>query len=880
MQLKYPFLLILEKTNYNLMDHLIGKTFSRYKVVRQIGSGGMGVLYLADDIELNRKVVLKFLPADMINDPDINLRFNREAQTAGSLSHPNIVTIYDVGVHENKTFIAMEYVEGKTLRELIKSDELTIDRITDISVQIGEGLNEAHSKGITHRDIKPENILIDEKGKVKIVDFGLAKVKNVSKELTKESSTLGTIKYMSPEQIRNQKVDHRTDIWSFGVILYEMITGKYPFKGEHDASVFYSVINQTPEPLARFKAEVSEEFQRIIDKTLDKEPETRYQHIDELLSDLRRVSKNIKSSKSEVRKKSRKTILFIAPVLFIIIVLSVYYFLNNPSKVIIPSKHTQITYAGNIYIYIAGAGMVGGGFYRDLAKVSPDGQFTAFVIEKEEEKVVYLKDNSGEKIFEIFNGIIEAFCLQWSPDGKEILLSCMLPDSKIVNFIIPKFGGQSRLIDKQLVNTSWSPDGTLFAGISFEENYISIINKETLDTVSTLKLKGNFNFLHEIEWASAGNRIAFLTYSSDSKNYTLWTIKTNGTQQKQITKSEKKLFSPRWSSDGRNLYYLQESSGTRDLVKINISSEGDAVGEPKIIVTGLDAYGFSLTQNNKLLTYTKNLNYSNLWKIEYKDKGQVPQLQQLTEGRTLIKYPSISPDNKKIAFINNGEVCVENIEDRNIERLTFMGLDFYKPAWSRNNKQIAVSSDSKLTILSTKGGVKKIIKDTDIGGQLSWVTDSTILCFNSTQFILYNLNIKTEEKETLISNKNFEWMFNLFSSPNTKQIVFYWQPSNFGVWLFNMENSSKKILANGRLLPLQWAADEKHVYLFDYLKKGIIKISTINGVIKEFIKIPFKGINALNNDIDITTDGKTIVCAVPEFNSDIWMIENFDPEVE
>ena len=192
----------------------------------------------------------------------------REAQSAGSLSHPNIVTIYDVGVHENKTFIAMEYVEGKTLREVIKSDELTIERITDISIQICEGLNEAHSKGITHRDIKPENILIDDKGKVKIVDFGLAKVKNISKGITKQDSTVGTLKYMSPEQIRNQNVDHRSDIWSFGVILYEMIAGKYPFKGEHDASLFYSIINQTPEPLARYKADINEGFQRIIDKSL------------------------------------------------------------------------------------------------------------------------------------------------------------------------------------------------------------------------------------------------------------------------------------------------------------------------------------------------------------------------------------------------------------------------------------------------------------------------------------------------------------------------------------------------------------------------------------------------------------------------------------
>src|SRR4030065_1054179 len=330
---------------------MIDKIISHYKVISKLGEGGLGVLYLAEDLELNRKAVLKFLPPDMMNNPETNLRFKREAQSAGSLSHPNIVTIYDVGVHENKTFIAMEYVEGKTLRELIKSDELTLERITDISVQICEGLNEAHSKGVTHRDIKPENILINEKGKVKIVDFGLAKIKNVSRGITKQDSTVGTLKYMSPEQIRNQNVDHRSDIWSFGVILYEMITGKYPFKGEHDASLFYSIINQSPEPLARYKANISEGFQRIIDKTLDKDPETRYQHIDELLSDLRREKKesgehNI--DKRRTKKLKTKTAVIISTVALVILCSALVIFLiNNPTKNVKPPKHTQLTFEGN-----------------------------------------------------------------------------------------------------------------------------------------------------------------------------------------------------------------------------------------------------------------------------------------------------------------------------------------------------------------------------------------------------------------------------------------------------------------------------------------------------------------------------------------------------
>ena len=424
----------------------------------------MGVLYLAEDTQINRKVVLKFLPVEMENDPDINLRFKREAQSAGSLSHPNIVTIYDVGIHENKTFIAMEYVEGKTLRELMKSDELTIERITDISVQICEGLNEAHSKGITHRDIKPENILIDEKGKVKIVDFGLAKVKNISKGITKQDSTVGTIKYMSPEQIRNQNVDHRSDIWSFGVILYEMITGRYPFKGEHDASLFYSIINQNPEPLARYKTDIGEGFQRIIDKSLDKDPETRYQHIDELLSDLRREKRDSgefaisKLKRKNTRLIKRISIISAAILAIALIFIAVNYFLNNQTKKVKPPKHTQLTFDGNIYFYENGS-------LFDRSQISPDGQFTAYVVDKGNEKSIYVKDNSGEQAIEIFKGLKIGLKFKMVSNGNEIFFSAILLIILLVQVILyPSLVGRVQEL-KFIQYGCWSPDGNIIAGI-------------------------------------------------------------------------------------------------------------------------------------------------------------------------------------------------------------------------------------------------------------------------------------------------------------------------------------------------------------------------------------------------------------------------------
>ena len=449
----------------------------------------------------------------------------------------------------------MEYVEGKTLGEVIKSDELTIERITDISIQICEGLNEAHSKGITHRDIKPENILIDNKGKVKIVDFGLAKVKNISKGITKQDSTVGTLKYMSPEQIRNQNVDHRSDIWSFGVILYEMITGKYPFKGEHDASLFYSIINQSPEPLARYKADINEGFQRIIDKALEKDPETRYQHIDELLSDLRREKRD--SGEFAVNKlKGKKTrlikrISLISAVFLTIalIFIAVNYLQNNQTKKVTPPKHTQLTFDGNIYFFSSGQ-------LFDISQISPDGQFTAYVAGEGNEKNIYVKDNAGERAIEIFKGFDGISSLRWSPNGNEIFFSA-LKNNNWSSFILPKLGGKIQQI-KHVFSGCWSPDGNVIAGIQLTGKNIVFIKRETDEIVKTIKLTGDFNWMSGIDWSPNGDKIIFSTYENKTGRHAIWIINTDGTHQQKILEVTEVIYSPRWSPDGNHIYYLTD----------------------------------------------------------------------------------------------------------------------------------------------------------------------------------------------------------------------------------------------------------------------------------------------------------------------------------
>jgi TolB-like protein/predicted Ser/Thr protein kinase len=287
----------------------------KYRILEELGRGGMGVVYKAEDTKLKRTVALKFLPPELTHISEVKDRFMREAQAAAALDHPNICTVYEFDEAEEKTFISMAYVEGQSLRKKLESGPLELDEALRIATQVAEGLQIAHKKGIVHRDIKSPNIMVDDRNQAKIMDFGLARMTGGTL-ITQEGTAMGTIAYMSPEQAQGEEVDHRTDIWSFGVVLYEMLTGELPFKGEHDQAVVYSILNEKPKPLAELRSEIPVSIGQVVDKALEKNPDERYQQIDELLDDLKSISAGIvpEEIKARLRKeklrKRKRAILF------------------------------------------------------------------------------------------------------------------------------------------------------------------------------------------------------------------------------------------------------------------------------------------------------------------------------------------------------------------------------------------------------------------------------------------------------------------------------------------------------------------------------------------------------------------------------------------
>jgi Tol biopolymer transport system component len=758
--LKTPAFQAAAKALGHSSEPMIGRTLGRYEVQSLLGTGGMGEVYRARDTRLDRTVAIKILPELLAHDPDSLRRFEREARAVAALSHPNILAIHDFGDDQGVYYAVTEFLEGENLRALLKRSALDCRAALPIAVAIADGLAAAHAKGITHRDLKPENIFLTREGGVKILDFGLAQITpalvagagetgpTVS-HLTEPGVVMGTAAYMSPEQAVGGKIDARSDVFSFGSVLYEMLTGAPAFQGPTKLSVLAAVVHQEPKP-ARDFVEVPSELEKLLARCLRKAPERRWQH----MPDVKVALEELRAESVPAKKKQSWLLRWAAAMTALLLIAAGFLVWRSRSNDFAKEglKATPLTSYPGIEAYPA---------------ISPDGNMVAFCWdgEKQDNFDIYVQLIGPGKPVRLTTDPAEDCMPAWSPDGRWIAFQRFTPGKASSIYVIPALGGVERKIadisssanvDYGCSGLTWSANGKWLIAIDRASS------NQPPSLYAFARETGERHSLISAPWGSEvdacpsispdGRNLAFISVRAGGAVGELYALAVSGDlaplgEPNRLTFKERFSTSPVWTPDGRKILFSSgDVTGDRELWGLGIS-KGAASGGPQRLAPLEGGYSIAIShraQGPQRIVYAREPSDFNIWKVEVSHRGRGIVLD--SNPRALISStrwdfdPQFSPDGKRIAFSSdragNTELWLCDRDASNAVQLTSLGSLSIGAAWSPDGRWIAFASRPKgqadIFVIPANGGTPRNLTNhpaTDILPR--WSPDGKWIYFGS-----------------------------------------------------------------------------------------------------------------------------------------------------